>query len=156
MTLKGRNMETKSKSPELIERIGRFVLFRAVVYLLPIFYAVRLTLMIVTPQAYHMPSLQRILWQGARDCAVILNLFYWQRYFANYTTRRNTLILRRTDAWKLPLVSCLYLSLDLPSLLELPWALVLLVSLAFGVTLYVWEMREVKRLEAGVARPLPQ
>jgi hypothetical protein len=156
MTVKGRNMEIKSKSPELIERIGRFVLFRAVVYLLPIFYAIRLTLMIVTPQAYHMPSWRTVLWQGARDFSVVLMLLTWRRYFAFYTARRTSLRLRRTDTWQLPLVTCLYLSLDMPSLLELPWALVLLVSLAFGVTLYLWEMREIKRLEAGMAHPLPK
>lgn len=149
-------METKFKRPELVERVGRFALFRAVVYLLPVLYAIRLILMVVTPQAYHMPTWRTVVWQGARDLSVVLNLFYWQRYFANYTARRSSLRSRRTDAWELPLVACLYFSLEFPSLLELPWALVLLISLAVGVALYVWEMRKINRLEGGMAHPLSQ
>jgi hypothetical protein len=147
-------MEAKSKSPELIEKIGRFFLFRAVVYLLPVMYATRLVLMIVTPEAYHMPGWQTVLWQGARDCAAVLALFAVQRYAANYTTRRTSPRLRRTDAWQLQLVIAIYLSLEIPRLLELPWVPVVLVVFSGCFAQYLWEMRKIKRLEQGTVHPL--
>ena len=144
-------MDVESRKPEIIEKIGRFLLFRAVVYLLPVFYAVRLILMVVTPQAYHMPGWRIVLWQGVRDGSVVLMLLYWQRYFANYTARRASLHLRRRDAWELPLVTCLYLSLDLPALYELQWPLAVFISVSVGVTLCAWEMRIIKGLEGAAS-----
>jgi hypothetical protein len=134
----------KSKSPDFIEKVGRSLWFRAVVYLLPILYAVRLILMVVTPQAYHMPGWRTVLWQGARDASVVLNLFFWQRYFANYTARRSSLTYRRRDAWKLPLVSCLYISLEFPPLLGLSWFWVALASLVLGFAFYASETGVIK------------
>lgn len=149
-------MDAKSKNPDFIEKVGRSLWFRSVVYLLPVLYAVRLVLMVVTPQAYHMPDWRTVLWQGARDALVVLNLFFWQRYFANYTARRASLRLRRTDAWEVPLITGLYVSLELPSLLEVPWLVPVTISGAFGVAIYVWEMRIIQGLErkatAGGAR----
>jgi len=143
-------MKTRPKNTGFIEKAGNFFLFRAVVYLLPVFYAVRLTLMIVTPQAYHMPGWRELLWQGARDFSVVLMLFCWQSYFADYGARRSSSTFRRTDAWRLPLVSGLYTSLELPSLLELPWVFAVCISAAVGITVYVWEMRAIKDLESEV------
>lgn len=140
-------MDMISKSPNFIEKVGRSFWFRAIVYSLPVLYAVRLVLMVLTPQAYHMPTWQMVLWQGARDCSVVLMMFWCQRYFANYVARRASLCLRRTDAWELPLLGGLYTSLELPLLLEVPWALAVLISAAFGVTIYVGEMRIIKGLE---------
>jgi hypothetical protein len=147
-------MEAKSKSPELIEKIGRFFLFRAVVYLLPVMYAIRLVLMIVTPEAYHMPGWQTVLWQGARDSSLALSLLAGQRYGANYTERRASSRLRRTDAWQLAFLAALYLSLEMPPLLELPWVPVALVCASGSIALYPWELRQIKRLEQVTARPL--
>jgi len=103
--------------------------------------------MVVTPQAYHMPDWRMILWQGARDCLVVLMLFWCRRYFTNYTARRASLRLRRTDAWELPLIGGLYSSLELPLIFEVPWVLAVSISLAFGVTIYVWEVHIIKGLE---------
>jgi hypothetical protein len=58
------------------------------------------------------------------------------------------------DAWQLTLPVALYLSLDMPFLLELPWIPVVLVSFSACIALYLWEMREIKRLEQGATRPL--
>jgi|SRR5580704_505595 hypothetical protein len=143
----GGKLGTEAKNADFIEKAGRFFLFRAVVYMLPVFYATRLILMVVTPQAYHMPGWRMVSWQGARDCSVVLMLFYWQRYAANYQARRSSLCLRRRDAWGLPLVTGLYLSLELPSLLDLPWALAVSVSAVMGICIYLWEMRIVKNLQ---------
>jgi len=140
-------MDPNPQHPEFVEKIGRFFLFRAVVYLLPVMYAIRLILMVVTPEAYHMPGWQIVLWQGTRDASVVLNLVFWQKYLANYIARRTSLTSRRRDAWELPFFSCLYFSLEFPSLLELPWSLVTLTSLILGSAFYIWEMREIKRLE---------
>ena len=73
-------MKAEPKSIAFIEKVGRSFLFRAVVYVLPVFYAVRLVLMIVTPQAYHLPGWRALLWQGARDFSAALTLFCWQGY----------------------------------------------------------------------------
>lgn len=147
-------MGATSDNPQFVERIGRSFWFRAIVYSLPVFYAVHLVLMVLTPQAYHMPDWRIVLWQGARDSSVVLGLFCWQRYFANYTARRASLRLRRTDAWEIPLVTGLYLSLELPSLLEVPWPLPVSISLAFGVTMYLWEIRIIKGLEGTATHAL--
>ena|SRR5467141_1892489 len=88
-----------------------------------------------------------VLWQGARDCSVVLMLLYCQRYLANYTSRRASLGLRRRDAWALPLLAGLYSSLELPLIFEVPWALAVSISVAFGVAMYVWEMRIIRGLE---------
>ena len=138
----------KQKSPEFIEKVGRFFLFRAAVYLLPVLYVVRLILMVLTPQAYHMPTWKMVLWQGARDFLVVLNLFCWQRYSANYTDRRASLALRRTDAWELSLLGTLCLSLELPSLPDWSWTLSICVAVGLGVTLFLWEMHIIRRLSS--------
>jgi hypothetical protein len=143
----GGKLGAETKNADFIEKVGRFFLFRAVVYLLPVFYVTRLILMVVTPQAYHMPGWRMVLWQGVRDCSVVLMLFYWQKYFANYQARRSSPRLRRRDAWELPLVTGLYLSLEVPSLLDLPWALAVSVSAALGICIYLWEMRIIKGQE---------
>jgi hypothetical protein len=139
-------MDAEPDSPELIERIGRFFLFRAIIFALTVLYAVRLMLMIKT-QADHMSGWRTVLWQGARDGSVVLMLVYWRRYFANYTARRASLLLRRRDAWQLTLVAGIYMSLELPSLLELPWPLAVLISAALGATIYLWEVRIIRGLE---------
>lgn len=144
----GTPMGKMQKNPKFIERVGRFFLFRAVVYLLPILYSVRLILMIFTPQAYQMPTRKMVLWQAIRDTLVVLNLFFWQRYFANYNDRRASLFLRRTDAWELPLLGTLYLSLELPLLLDWPWTLSICIAAGLGVTLYLWEMQMIRRLSS--------
>jgi hypothetical protein len=73
----GTPMYEKQKNPELMEKVGRFFLFRAAVYLLPILYSVRLILMVFTPRAYQMPAWKMVLWQAIRDALVVLNLFFW-------------------------------------------------------------------------------
>jgi hypothetical protein len=70
----GTPMYEKQKNPELMEKVGRFFLFRAAVYLLPILYSVRLILMVFTPRAYQMPVWKMVLWQAIRDALVVLNL----------------------------------------------------------------------------------
>jgi hypothetical protein len=144
---KRRIMEIETNSPVFIQKIGRSFWFRVLVYSLPVLYAVRLILMVVTPQAYHTPDWRMVLWQGARDCSVVLMLLYCQRYLANYTSRRASLGLRRRDAWALPLLGGLYSSLELPLIFEVPWALAVSISVAFGVAMYVWEMRIIRDLE---------
>ncbi len=138
----------KQKSPEFIEKVGRSFLFRAVVYVLPILYAARLIFMVLTPQAYHLPTWKIVLWQATRDFLVVLNLFFWQRYSANYTDRRASLALRRTDAWELSLLGTLYLSLELPSLLDWSWTLSLCIAVGLGMTLFLWEMLIIRRLSS--------
>jgi len=140
-------VEVESKSPEFIEKIGRSFWFRAVVYLLPVLYLVRLILMVLTPQAYHMPDWWMVLWQGARDCSVVLMLLWCQRYFANYTARRASLRIRRRDILVMAFLAFLYFNLEMPSLLELPWALVVSISSVFCLGIYMWEMRIIKGLE---------
>ena len=149
-------MEEKSPKPLFVEKVGRFILFRAVVYLLPALYAIRLILMILTPQAYHMPGWRIVSWQAARDSSVALNLFFWQRYFANYSERRASTLRRRKDSLVIAFIVFLYLTLEMPSLLDLPWTLVASTSFAFCLSIYVWEMRLIKRDEGSTSdRPGP-
>ena len=42
-------MEIETNSPAFIQKIGRSFWFRVLVYSLPVLYAVRLILMVVTP-----------------------------------------------------------------------------------------------------------
>jgi hypothetical protein len=140
-------MEKEPTNLDVIEKIGRSFLFRMVGYFLAIAYAVRIILMIVTPQAYHMPGWRTIVWEAARDCAVVATIFYWQNYFANYSVRRASLPLRRRDAWGLLVISGLYLCLELPSLLDVPWTIVLCITTVLGIAIYLWEMRLIKGLD---------
>jgi hypothetical protein len=149
-------MRATSGNPQFIERIGRSFWFRGVVYGLPVLYAVRLILMVLTPHAYHMPTWRMVLWQGARDCSVVLMLFAAQRYAANYTMRRASLRMRRRDILVMALLSFLYFNLEMPSLLDLHWAPVALVSTTFCLMLYLWEMRFIKRLESETPHSLHQ
>jgi hypothetical protein len=61
------------------------------------------------------------------------------------------------DAWQLTILTALFLSLEMPPLLELPWVPVVLVSCSSSIALYLWEMSEIKRLEQGAGgAPLKQ
>ncbi len=146
-------MEKDSTNLDVIGKIGRSFLFRMVSYFLAIAYAVRIILMLVTPQAYHMPGWRTILWEVARDCSVVAMIFYWQNYFANYSVRRASLPLRRRDAWGLLLISGLYLSLELPSLVDVPWTKVVCIMTVLGIAIYLWEMRIIKGLDDAQRHP---
>jgi hypothetical protein len=115
---------------------------------MPILYSVRLILMVFTPQAHQMPTWKMVLWQAIRDALVVLNLFFWQRYSANYTDRRASLALRHQDAWELSLLGTLYLSLELPVLLDWSWALSICIAVSLGMTLYLWEIQIIRRLSS--------
>jgi hypothetical protein len=135
-----RNVGKEDRVIELMEGMGQSVLLKAVVYGLPIVYAARLVEMVLSFE----PA-RTVITQAIRDCSVVQLVFMAQRYMANYSARRSSLRDRRRDAWLIPFSSFIFLGLNLPLILGIPWPVGIAVLVPLCVVGYIVELRKIKR-----------
>ena len=145
----------KDKTTEFIEKGARSLVFRLLVYGLPLAYVLRLVDMIMSPQAEVSSWWPDILLQALRDSSTVAFVFLCRRYLANYSSRRASLLLRRRDAWQLPLLGCFFLGLRLPQILDGPWFLGFLILVPLCGISYFWEMHQIRRLEVATPKHNP-
>jgi hypothetical protein len=107
-------------------------------------YALRFVLTLISPVGATPEYWLGIARQTARDGAIIAFLLVFQRYCADYTTRRASFSLRRKDTVALCLLSLAYLSL------AAPWPRGFLIATPFCAIIYFWELRNIHRDESLV------
>ena len=130
----------EDKAIELMEGVGQSVLLKAVVYGLPIVYAVRLVEMVLAVE----PG-RTVIVQAIRDCSVIQLVLVMQRYMAAYSARRSSVRDRRRDAWLIPVSCSIFLGLNLPLILGIPWLGSVAVLVPLCVVAYIIELRKIRR-----------
>jgi|SRR5690242_15806377 len=146
------NAEMQAKNSAIIESIGRSLLFKSIVYGLPVVFIIQLCHQILTAQETlpHLPDITLLL---SREGSAVLLLFLFQRYFASYTARRASTRLRRTDAWSISVCTFIFLLLLLPMLLSVSWPLASLVSFLICVFPLAAELHKIKTAEVDFAKP---
>ena len=135
-----KTIRKEDTSTVLMEGVGRSILFKAIVYGLPVVYLTRLGGMIVAGE----PG-RTVILRAVRDCSVIQALFIMQRYMATYAARRSSFRDRRRDAWLIPVSSATFLCLNVPLIFGIPWLVCVAVLVPCCVVGYVVEIRRTER-----------